>query len=249
MKKLKLIILICCLSIASLPLARTEAQNETITKLLNLPGINIEINATAEAVPGQNVSLTLSLSKALGPKDVYIGYLNVSVFGFVYGKEKILIVSLTDGNISLVNEYNCVLPPFAIPENVWGITQGEITLTYNVTYEQPGTPIIITIMPYENLKVSFDMTYVENTYLKSIEEQLASLNATFFESFNMSLSKENIEQLNQTYWDYVQKYDALKGSASELENLRSVSVILGVITAILFVSTVYLLFRKPKEQW
>lgn len=249
MKKLKLIILICCLSIASLPLARIEAQNETITRLLNLPGINIEINATAEVVPGQNVSLTLSLSKALGPKDVYIGYLNVSVFGFVYGKEKVLMTSLADSNISLANEYNRVLPPFTVPENVWGVTQGEITLTYNATYEQPGTPIIITIMPYENLKASFDITYVENTYLKSMEETLARLNSTFFESFNMSLSEENIGQLNQTYWDYVQKYDALKGSAGELENLRNVSVVLGVITAVLFVSTFYLLFRKPKEQW
>ncbi|MGB9671634.1 MAG: hypothetical protein ACPL0C_04830 [Candidatus Bathyarchaeales archaeon] len=249
MKKIKLVTLIYCLSIAILPIAGTKAQNETITKLLNIPGINIQVNATATTLPGQNVSMTLSLSKSSGPKDVYIGYINVSVFGFVYGKDKILIASLADGNISLVDEYNCVLPPFAIPENVWGITQGEITLSYNATYEQSGTPTIITIMPYENLKVSFDMTYVENTYLKSIEEKLANLNATFFDSFNMSLSEENIEQLNQTYWDYVQKYDALKGSAGELENLRNVSVILGVIAAVLFVSTVYLLFRKPKEQW
>lgn len=247
--KIKLILLICCLSIALLLPAKAEAQNETIEKLLSLPGINIKINATATTTPGQNISLTLSLSKASGPKDVYIEYFNLSIFGFIYGKEKVLMANLTDSGISLTSEYSRALPPFTVPENVWGITQGELTLTYNVTYEQQGTPVIITIMPYEDLKIGFDVTYIENIYLKSMEETLARLNATFFESFNMSLSEENLEQLNQTYWDYVQKYDALKGSASELENLRSVSIILGVTTAILLVSTFYLLFRKPKDYW
>ncbi|MGB9741357.1 MAG: hypothetical protein ACP5IM_06710 [Candidatus Bathyarchaeia archaeon] len=259
MRKIKLISLVWCISLSIFLLTGSSAQevkaqsSAITTSSLYLPEIYIQVNATAETLPGQNITVSLSLSKTDPKKTVEIEHLNISIYGFLYGKEKILIVNMTDTNVSLSGEYNRTLP-VEIPENVWGVAQCEIALTYNVTYEYPGTPTIIIKMPYEDLKASFDITYVENVYLINLEKELASLNDTvtslnntFLESFNMTLSQENIEKLNQTYWEYVQKYNELQGSSNELTNLRNVSVILGITTIILLASTVYLLLRKPRE--
>ena len=260
MKKNKLVSLVWCISIAIFLLTgsiaqKAKAQSSALrTNATYLPEIYIQVNATAETLPGQNITVNLSLSKVDPKKVIEIEYLNLSIYGFLYGKEKILIANMTDANISPLDEYSRTLPCVEIPEKVWGVAECEITLTYNVTYEYPGTPIIKIIMPYKNLKASFDITYIENVYLTDLEKELAnlnntiiSLNNTFFESFNMTLSQENIEKLNQTYWEYIQKYNESLGNSNELANLRNVSVILGITTIILLASTVYLLFRKPRE--
>jgi len=258
MKKNKLVSLVWCISIAIFLLTgsiaqKAKAQSSALrTNATYLPEIYIQVNATAETLPGQNITVNLSLSKVDPKKVIEIEYLNLSIYGFLYGKEKILIDNMTDA-IPLLDEYSRTLPLVKIPEKVWGVAECEITLTYNVTYEYPGSAPII-IMPYKNLKASFDITYIENVYLIDLEKELAnlnntiiSLNSTFFESFNMTLSQENIEKLNQTYWEYIQKYNESLGNSNELANLRNVSVILGITTIILLASTVYLLFRKPRE--
>jgi len=249
LKKMEVICLMCMsLLLASSIMSTVRAKDPVNMKTFlnsNLPGLNIQVNATAEALPTQNITVILKISQPSEVKAVHMHYFNLSVFGFLYGKERELIANITGSSLKIYNITQ------SLPENIWGTMYGEITLTCTVEYEQEfgeGVSSIVEI-DYLNVTVGFTMTYVENIYLKAMEDQFQNLNTTFFESFNMTLSEENIESLNRTYWDYVKKYNSLQGSEVELTNLRSVSMLLGITTGIFLISTVYLLFRKPKEYW
>lgn len=123
---------------------------------------------------------------------------------------------------------------FEVPENVWDITYGEIMLTYSAKYAT------ITV-DYDELG-GFSMTYIENVYLKNLEELLDNLNITFRQSFQMNLTLENLAKLNETYW-------RLQGSAGDLDNTRKVVAILAITTVFFVATTVYVVWRKPKEYW
>jgi len=195
-----------------------------------VPGIKIQVNATAETQPNQNITVVLSMKNQT---NVFVEYFNLSIFGFLNGTDKVLMANITGNNFPLDNdsgEYNCT---FIVPEQVWDVTYGEITLTYNVTYTVgPG----ILIIPYENLKIGFIMTHIENVYLKSVEEQLKSLSSIY-------------AQLNQTYWELQQNYTTLQGNLNELGNTRMAVAILVVTTVFFVATTIYLVMRKPKEYW
>jgi len=196
----------------------------------NLPGINIQVNATIEVLPGENITVRLKLSRLPEVKEVNVEYFNLSIFGFIYGEQKIIMANITHDNFLLnVEEYNCT---FKVPENVWGITRGEITLTYDATYPSEK-PIII--MPYENLTTGFDMTYVENIYLEQLKQ-------IFHDQLGKDLTPEN---LNETLLEYKQ----LKESQNELGSTRVVIGILVITTVFFAATTLYLILRKPKEYW
>jgi len=211
----------------------------------DVPGIRIQVNATAEAQPTGNITTVLSLK---AQTDVRVEHFNLSIFGFINGTDKLLMANITDNSFSLNNGlkvYNC--PPFKVPEQVWDATYGEITLTYNATYTV-GSGILVMI-PYENLTIGFTMTHVENIYLKEVEEQRQNLNNTleqlqkaFWESFQMNLTAENLADLDKTY-------SALQGSASELDSTRRAVTVLAITTVFFVATTVYMVIRKPKQYW
>jgi hypothetical protein len=176
-----------------------------------------------------------------GLTEVHVNHFNLSIFGSVHGKDKILMENITDDNLSLNNasaEYNRT---FAVPENVWGLTYAEIFLNYSAKYG-PAT------FGYE-LGYGFTMTYVENVYLKAIEDLLQSINSTFVTDFQMNLTQENLALLNQTYWELKQNITALQQSLGELDNTRMTVAILAVTTVFFVATTVYMVMRKPKEYW
>ncbi len=135
---------------------------------------------------------------------------------------------------------------FTVPEQVWGVSYGEITLTYDVKYVMDQGPTIT--IPYENF-IGFPMTRVKNVYLETVEEQLRNLNSifeqlnqTFWQMFQMNLTEESLANLNETYW-------GLKGSSNELGNTRMAVGILAVTTVFFVATTLYLVMRKPRESW
>jgi len=225
--------------------AQTPAESMKTFFDSDVPGIRIQVNATAETQPTGNITAVLSLK---AQTDVRIEHFNLSIFGFMNGTDKVLMANITDNNFSLNNDlkvYNC--SSFEVPERVWDVTYGEITLAYSATYTV-GSGILIVI-PYENITIGFPMTHVENTYLKEIEEQQQNLNNTleqlkeaFWESFQMNLTAENLADLNKTY-------SALRGSASELDSTRRAVTVLAITTVFFVATTVYLFVRKSKQNW
>jgi hypothetical protein len=247
-RKLALILIIFTLTFAPLYGVKAQQLTENMQTFFDreIPGIKITVSATAETQPNENITVKIAMNPLV---EVNIEYFNFSVFGFLNGTYKTMIYNITVNNFP----FNDTFP---LPEQVWGVTFGEITLTYDVTYViKKGIEITITI-PYENLTVGFDMTRVKNVYLETVEEQLRNLNSTFeqlnqtfWESFQMKLSAENLARLNQTYWELQQNYTALRGNLNELGNTRMAVGILAVTTVFFVATTLYLVMRKPKESW
>jgi len=234
------------------------------------PGIKIQVNATAETKPTQNITFSLRLTR-IKDVDVSVSYFNFSIYGFLRGQDKILLNSTSDKDFKLdIKQYKRT---FRVPENVWGIAYGEITLRYTVGYPVVGGGTLN--MDYD-LTVGFPMTEIENVYLKSLEEQLNELNQTFTQCFGKSLSRDELLTLNETLWLLEQKYellnalnqtfmecfgknltkdellslkqeyDSLKGVKSELDNTRTVMIFLVVVAVLFVATTAYLALRKPK---
>jgi len=242
MKKLeKLIMLFGISALASTLILTVKAQtpDEAMKTFFDseIPGIKIQVNATAETQPTKNITVILNVR---GLTDVNVEYFNLSIFGFVHGKDKVLMANITDTDFSLGSTSKKYNRTFIVPENVWDVTYGEILLTY--TTKLGGLELT-----YRDLILGFTMTHVENVYLKAIEEQLQSLgstyeqlNQTFWENFQMNLTAENIALLNQTLRD-------LQGSQTELNNTRTAVIVLAITSIFFVATTLYMIIRKPKQ--
>jgi hypothetical protein len=171
---LTFILLLPTLVFASILGMKAQASTENVKTFLDsrIPGIAIQVNATAETQPIQNITVLLSLKRQTS---IDIGYFNLSIFGFVNGTYRTLMYNTTDGDFSLDDtprSYNCT---FTVPEQVWDATYGEITLTYNATYPVgPGS----LELPY-NITLGFAMTHVENVYLANLQAQYDQLQQNY----------------------------------------------------------------------
>jgi hypothetical protein len=229
---------------------KTQASTSTGTMQTffdsNIPGIHIQVNATAETQPGQNITLMLSL-KQLNQTTIHVEYFKLSIFGFVNGTSKILMINLTGNSFYLGSSPNRYNRTFTVPQQVWDITYGEITLTYNATYT---FPMITVTIPYQNITSGFTMTMVENVYLKTVEEQLANLQAEYNQlGQNYTSLQENLTVLQAHYDHLQQNYTTLQGNLSDLDNTRSAAAVLAVTSLFFLATTVYLIIRKPKDYY
>lgn len=239
MKTASIAILILILVMATCTVkAQTTEKMETFLDL-EIQGIKITVNATAETQPNKNITINLHIKPLVEKVDME--YFNFSVFGYINGTYKTLLPLYSNTTSELTLPYQCNFTCY-VPENVWGITYGEITLKYKVTYSYPGGEIT----QRHNFATGFDMTSVENVYLETVEEQLKNLNniltqlnQTFREYFGIDLTPENF---NKTFQE-------LRGTQSELSNTRMTVAVLAMTTVFFVATTAYLFLRKPREQW
>ncbi|MEM2946947.1 MAG: hypothetical protein QXN96_01770 [Candidatus Bathyarchaeia archaeon] len=240
--KINVLAITLILLLASLNLAKAQTEDGNLKTFFDswVPEIKLKVNATAETKPTQNITVMLSLE---GKSEILVKHLNFSIYGFNRDHNKILLNSITDENLLLnTKRYQRT---FKVPENVCGITYGEITLVYDVEYAVGQGRLT---MPY-NVTVGFTMTKIEDVYLKSLEAHLNDLNETFMKCFGKNLTTDELLSLNQTWWQLNNEYESLKGVKGELDNTRSTMVILAIIAIIFFVTTAYLVFRRPKTYW
>lgn len=255
MKKLKLsaflVIFTIALALTCFVKAQTPAQNMKTFFDSEVPGIKVQVNATEETQPTQNITVVLNLN---GQTNVYVKSLNLSIFGFVNGTNKILMRSIIDSNFPLnysSKEYNRTFP---VPEHVWDTTYGEIVLTYSAKYE------IVTV-DFDKLTLGFTMTHVKNVYLEELQNKLDSLKEKY-QLLNNSYWQLNgtywqlnatYESLNQTFWELQQNYTSLQQNYTSLkgstDNTRTAATVLAITTVFFVATTIYMVMRKPKEYW
>lgn len=210
-------------------------------------GLLIQFNATREAVPGGNVTINLWIT--VTADGVNLDYLTLRIYGFRFGEEKTeppLLSVQVMGKTSLI--YNCTYPyndTVHIPNDVWAATYADLHFKY-----------AIKDAPSLEYNPVFSITVVKNVYLEELENKFKSLNytywqlnETFWKSFQMNLTEENLASLNQTYWQLQQNYTAFQGSLSELENTRRAVIILAITTVFFVATTIYVVMRKPKQYW
>jgi len=219
--------MILAMLISTLPFIHDAAAQEPPTDMQTFfksqwPGMKIQVNATAEALPGDNITIILLVeSKA---DNVYIVYLNLTIFGFIKGQNKTGLTSIyqsdTPLNYNERTEHNHTL---IIPSDVWETTYGELSFQYSIEG-----------FSYSLSQLGFTMTHVRNVYLENLEEQFQSLS-------------ENFTELQQNYTELKDMYDELSKSIIELDNTRRAVVGLAITTIFFVATTIYLFLRKPRQ--
>lgn len=208
-------------------------------------GISIEFRAPQETSPGENITISLWINCTAA--NMKIENLTLSIYGFRYGKEKILLKSVheIESTFPLIfNDTKQYDYTVYIPHDVWDALYAEMHIEYTVvdsTFEE---------------NPNFSITIVRNVYLEQLENAFKNLNytywqlnQTFWECFQMNLTKENLDGLNQTYWELQQNYTSVQGSLIELGNTRIAVIILAITTIFFVATTFYVVMRKPKQYW
>lgn len=255
MNRKAIITLLTCSLLLSVCKCNVIAQNQTNMETflnISIPGMRVQINATSEVKPTDTISAILSLTSEV--TRVYVKTVNLAIYGFVNGTEKVEIYRNTTGGFELSRSGQYIGQHYMyVPENVYGVIYGEIDLAYNATVKDE---LGLEHSYFFQDKLGFTMTRVQNIYLKAIEAQLASLlnilgqlNQTFQTCFGKNLTIDELISLNQTYWQLKNQCESLIKVKTELDNTRATVAILGVITLIFFATTAYLLFRRPKNYW
>ena len=223
MRKIKLLaVLFIWLISAVIPLhmvyAQENSQNMQTFFESKWPGISFQVNATETALPEENVTVILKVESRAD--DVFLDFLNISIFGFIEGENKTFLDSGALNNIPFqYKEKRFLQFNITIPSDVWNILYGEISFEYSMG------GFSYSISP----PLGFTMTTVKNIYLENLEEDFT--------------------ELQQNYTDLMSKYNELSNSVAELENTRYVVIILAITTVFFVATTLYLVFRKPKEYW
>jgi len=212
----------------------------------NYPGLWFRVDATSEAVPGENI--TINVSSNCTAEGVLVNYLNVSVHGFkMGGQEKAVLQTiclLTNSSIPFnqTTENNTIV---FVPNDVYGPIYCDLYLDYSIfSASMQQTP-------------SFTITSVRNVYYEQLKQDFEALNASHqqilddYNQLNNTYWQLNstYQQLNETYWSLQQNFSDLQATTTALDNTRSAAVVLGITTAFFAITTIYLIFRKPREPW
>jgi len=247
-KTISSIFIILVLSLALIQGTTAQTQEEMVTFLSKTYAvISIQVNATRETVPRANITMKLMVNCTAD--NVYVHYLNISVYGYRHINYVVEEATLKSESIMKqtplgyrdISQHNITVP---VPNDVWDLTYCKLCLKYDVA----GTPLLFD--------EKFPMTIVKDVRRQELEERLAwlnttywqlhntfeQLNNTFWQIFQMNLTAESLAQLNETY-------RGLKETSNELSNTRMVVGVLAVTTALFVAATLYLILKKPKQYW
>ena len=201
-------------------------------------GISVEVEATKEILPGRNMTIVLTINCTAD--GVYISYLNASVYGFINGKTQTQISSRTIIHGPLLrNQANRTEYTVMAPANVWGITYGQLFLSY-----------AIKDLPSTERNPGFPLTTVRDLYLETLESRFEFLNRTYVQLSQsyMNLSQD-YDELRMNYSQLQGNYSQLQGNVIDFDNTRRVAVILTVTTVFFVATTLYMIMRRPREYW
>jgi hypothetical protein len=208
--------------------------------------VRIQINATGQARPGENITVVLVLTAEPDVLEIKVQDFNLSITGFLNGTSSILMTSAHDANFSLDSGTGPYARNYTFPIHEWvsGKVYGQITLSDWATYQLKSGPIT-QYTAYNNASVlGFYMTDVENVYLESLQQNYQQLNQSYTQL------QKNYTQLQENYTQ-VQKNltDALRGNSNSLDSARTVITVLMVTTIFFIATTLYFVIKKPKEPW
>ena len=240
------VMLILALTLAKSITAQTSEEMETFFSKKYV-GISIQLNATRETVPDANITIELLVNCTAD--DVYVDYLNLSIYGYKhveYALEKTALRSMCVINQTFLvyhnaSQYNYTIP---VPNDVWDLIYAELHLKYTINGELKEHDETFSITTVRNVvwqELEERYQKLNSTYWQ-LNSTLEQLNQTFQQMFQMNLTAENLALLNKTYWD-------LKGGSNELSNIRMAVGVLAVTTVFFVATTPYLIMRKPRETW
>lgn len=206
------------LTVAIVNQAKAQSADEMCTFFYKeYGGITIMVDATNKTDPNESLTVRLWLNcTAVG---VYVEYLNITIYGFIEGEQKISL-----NNTSIFNEESLYFNQTSeheitvhVPSDVWGVTYAEFVLKYSIREDS-----------FKKTE-GFPITSIRNVKFNELEDAY--------------------EALNQTYWDLMKNYTELEGRLGELNNTRVAVGVLAIIAFFFVITTLYLAMRKPRQYW
>ena len=188
--------IIIALAFVRVNTVRGQSELKTFYSKDDLPGIAMRIDATAETVPGGNMTIATWVNcTATGVK---VEQINMTIYGSIGDEEETPLATLdVMENRTLAfngtSEYNYTL---TVPDDVWGATFADLHLKYFIYSSE---------FEYDP---SFSVTVVRNIYYEQLKEDFSDLNSSFI-------------QLNSSYWQLDTNYSQLNASYSQLNNTFS----------------------------
>lgn len=265
--------IIIALAFVRVNTVRGQSELKTFYSKYDLPGIEMRINATAETVPGSNMTIATWVNcTATG---VLVEQLNMTIYGFVGGtnKTQLATIDVMENKTLTFNSVNESSYTLTVPSDVWDTTYADLHLRYfiyNSGFEHnPSFSLtIVRNIYYEQLKEDFkdlnDSFIQLNSTLRQLNDNYSQLNANYSQlneaynelnsayselNGNYSQLKNTYDQLNQAYSDLQLNFTQLQGSVTDLDNTRRLAAVLGVTSVFFVVTTIYLVTRRPKESW
>jgi hypothetical protein len=231
---------------------RAQQPEEALESFLDTSalGVRIQVNATAQARPGDNVTVMLVLTTQTvdPPTEVDVENLSLSILGFLNGTYGTPLGSpIQDGNFTLSTTPRSYNSTFTVPAWVTGKIYGEIKLAHTAYWG----PLGVNTTKLGGLVWGFYMTDVENVYLEELQQNYQQLNQTYTQ-LNYSYTKlnYNFTQLNYNYAQLQKNLtDALQGNSNSLDSARTVITVLMITTIFFIATTLYFVIKKPKEPW
>ncbi len=202
-------------------------------------GISTEVEANKEILPGGNMTIVLTVNCTA--EGVYISYLNASVYGFINGRTQTLISSKTIIQGTLLQFNQAIRTEYTVmaAANVWGITYGQIFLSY-----------AIKDLPSTERNPGFPLTTVRNLHLETLETRFGFLNRTYIQLSQSYMNlNQDYDELRINYSQLQGNYSQLQGNVIDFDNTRRVAVILTVTTVFFVATTLYMIMRRPREYW
>jgi hypothetical protein len=217
---LALCVLAMSLAFSGVTKAAPNTQN---VYRLEYGGLRVNIIAPIEALPGDNITVTVKTDAA---EHIYINYLTVELYGMVNATDKVYLAQIqhlsNSALPSYVVNYNVSIPNDISP----GLTYGVITCSWTMDGVALNIP-----------SSGFALTFIKNVALDNLQVEYDNLNATY-QSF-----VQNYTELETTY---TQLETDLTEEVGSTRNLMYVFV---VTTAVAAVTVFVLLMRKPKRVW
>lgn len=150
---------------------------------------------------------------------VEVNYLNLSIYGFKDGQEK--------------NE----LKTFNAIENSSLVFNQTDKYYYDISVPRNVWGVIYAeiLLRYNILSLNFEynpsffLTIIRNIYYEQLQEE--------------------VQYLNNSYWELRENFTALQENLIDYENTRRLAVLLGITTIFLLATTIYFFTRKPKVYW
>lgn len=217
-----------------------------------IAGISLRVDASNETVPGGNLVLEVWINcTAVGVK---VDDFRVSIYGLVGGEEESVlgIFDVVQNSSLSFNVTNWQSYNLTVPANVWGNTQARLDLKYSIFDSPLGN------------STNFGVTRVRNVYYERLQDEFRNLNSSYVQlngtywqlTGTYQELADSYRQLNETYWDLTRNYNslmdnytALQGTLGELGSTRQLAAILGITTVLFVATTLFLIFRRPKEPW
>lgn len=209
----------------------------------NYAGLILEIKSSPRQVyPSEKINITVRVEAYT---EIYIDYIYINISAIKNQQDNIVLntTCLEHFNLSYGKSLECTYEVTILEGTSPGQAYGEVS--YHWAIEGDERHWVKLCSPMDS-----PVTYVKSKKLEELYEKYGSLNCTLQEL------RVNYTDLEKNYTELCEEYDSLNTNYTELEsrigelgNARRLMYVFAVTTVCFIFTTLYLVWKKPKQYY